>query len=150
MEPIPNFISGRVRQFVSVMILEFYPSVGLQANSSPVKLRIFYWTVVQLCTSVPEMKEETTRMKKMTQEEKHAQIKKEAKATFGLFFLCFVWHVGFAYGLSGVDIRIWNLPLWWVLSTPGVFVVALVGLTYLLKKVFVNFDLEPEVDDHDK
>ncbi|MBR4075111.1 MAG: YhdT family protein, partial [Firmicutes bacterium] len=49
---------------------------------------------------------------------------KEAKATFALFFLCFVWHVGFAYGLNHVDIRIWNLPLWWVVSTPGVFIVA--------------------------
>ena len=89
-------------------------------------------------------------MKEMTREEKHQQIKREAKATAALFFLCFVWHVGFAYGLNHVDIRIWNLPLWWVVSTPGVFVVAIVGVVYLLKKVFVNFDLEPEVTEHDK
>ncbi|MBQ2270623.1 MAG: YhdT family protein [Firmicutes bacterium] len=89
-------------------------------------------------------------MKKMTREEKHQQIKREAKATFALFFLCFVWHVGFAYGLNHVDIRIWNLPLWWVVSTPGVFVVAIVGVVYLLKKVFVNFDLEPEVTSDDE
>ena len=89
-------------------------------------------------------------MKNMTKEEKHQQIKKEAKATFALFFLCFVWHVGFAYGLNHVDIRIWNLPLWWVVSTPGVFIVALIGVAYLLNKVFVNFDLEPEVTEDDK
>ena len=89
-------------------------------------------------------------MKKMTKEEKHQQIKREAKATFALFFFCFVWHVGFAYGLSGVDIRIWHLPLWWVISTPGVFVWAILGVVYLLKKVFVDFDLEPEVKEHDK
>ncbi|MBQ8590618.1 MAG: YhdT family protein [Firmicutes bacterium] len=89
-------------------------------------------------------------MKHMTQEEKHRQIRREAKATFILFFLCFAWHVGFGYALNGVDIRIWNLPLWWIVSTPGVFLVAVIGVIYLLTKVFVNFDLEPEVDEHDK
>ncbi len=80
-------------------------------------------------------------MKPMTQEEKNRQIRKEAKATAALFALCFFWHVGFGYGLSGSDIRIWNLPLWWIVSTPGVFMVAVVGVAILLKKVFVNFDL---------
>lgn len=78
-----------------------------------------------------------------TREEKERQIKKEAKATLILFAICVIWHVGFAYGLSGrCDIQIAGLPLWWVLSTPGVFVVGVVGVIYLLKKVFVNFDLD--------
>lgn len=88
-------------------------------------------------------------MTKMTREEKNQQIRREAKATAALFLLCFVWHVGFAYGLSGVDIRIAGLPLWWVLSTPGVFVVAVVGVIILLKKVFVNFDLDAEEGEDD-
>ena len=37
-----------------------------------------------------------------------------------------------------------GLPLWWILSTPGVFVIAVVGVVILLKKVFVNFSLEDE------
>ncbi len=78
-----------------------------------------------------------------TREEKERQIKKEAKATLILFAICVIWHVGFAYGLSGrCDIQIAGLPLWWVLSTPGVFVVGVAGVIYLLKKVFVNFDLD--------
>ncbi|MBE6032426.1 MAG: YhdT family protein [Firmicutes bacterium] len=90
-------------------------------------------------------------MKEMTQQEKNQQIRREAKATVILFILCFVWHVGFAFGLSGVDVEIWNLPLWWILSVPGVFVVAVVGVAILLKKVFVNFSLnDEEVDEHDK
>ena len=39
------------------------------------------------------------------------------------------------------------MPLWWVLSTPGVFVVAVAGVAILLKKVFVNFDLNTEEGD---
>jgi hypothetical protein len=37
-----------------------------------------------------------------------------------------------------------GLPLWWLLSTPGVFVIAVIGVMILLKKVFVNFSLDDE------
>ena len=81
----------------------------------------------------------------MTREEKDRQIRKEARATLILFAICFFWHVGFGYLLSGsCSITVFGLPLWWVLSTPGVFVVAVVGVIYLLKKVFVNFSLEDD------
>lgn len=82
--------------------------------------------------------------KPVTREEKDRQVRKEARATLLLFFICFVWNVGFAYGLSGTGIRCMGLPLWWLVSTPGMFVVAVVGVVYLLKKVFVNFDLNDE------
>lgn len=88
-------------------------------------------------------------MKPVTKEEKNKQIKKEAFATVILFIICFIWHVGFGYGLSGVPIYIFNLPLWWIISTPGVFVVGVVGVIILLKKVFVNFDLNSEEDYND-
>ena len=58
-----------------------------------------------------------------------------------------MWNVGFGDGLSGKDIYIFNRPLWWIISTPGVFVVAVVGVAFLLKKVFVNFDLNEEGDE---
>ena len=81
----------------------------------------------------------------MTRKEKELQIRKEAKATIILFVICFLWHVGFAYGLSGtVTATIAGIPLWWWLSTPGVFVVAVIGVVILLKKVFVNFSLDDE------
>ena len=88
-------------------------------------------------------------MKPVTKEEKNKQIKKEAFATVILFIICFIWHVGFGYGLSGVPIYIFNLPLWWIISTPGVFVIGVVGVIILLKKVFVNFDLNSEEDSND-
>ena len=82
------------------------------------------------------------RIEKMTREQKDVQIRREAKATLILFAICFIWNVGFAYGLSGSGIRIGGLPLWWLVSVPGMFVVAVIGVVYLLKKVFVNFSLE--------
>lgn len=85
------------------------------------------------------MKQPTTR------EEKERQIRREARATGILFAICVLWHVGFGYALSGhTDATIWGLPLWWMVSTPGVFVVAVIGVVYLLKRVFVNFNLEDE------
>ena len=82
----------------------------------------------------------------MTREEKDRQIRKEARATVILFVICFLWHVGTAYLLSGSGVKVMGLPLWWVLSTPGVFVIAVVGVVILLKKVFVNFSLEDDDD----
>ena len=78
----------------------------------------------------------------MTPEQKEKQIRKEAKATLLLFLICFIWNVGFAYGLSGTGARLFGLPVWWLVSTPGMFVIAVIGVVFLLKKVFVNFDLE--------
>ena len=80
-----------------------------------------------------------------TRVEKDRQIRKEAKATFILFVICFLWHVGFGFGLSGhCDITIGGMPLWWILSTPGSFVIAVIGVIYLIKRVFVDFSLDDE------
>ena len=78
----------------------------------------------------------------MTPEQKEKQIRKEARATLLLFLICFLWNVCFAYGLSGTGARLFGLPIWWLVSTPGMFVIAVIGVVFLLKKVFVNFDLE--------
>ena len=80
----------------------------------------------------------------MSREQKDAQVRREARATLILFAICFLWNVLLAYALSGSGIRIGGLPLWWLVSVPGMFVVAVVGGVYLLKKVFVNFNLEDE------
>ena len=84
------------------------------------------------------------RIEWMSREQKDAQVRREARATLILFAICFLWNVLFAYALSGSGIRIGGLPLWWLVSVPGMFVVAVVGVVYLLKKVFVNFNLEDE------
>ncbi|MBE6019622.1 MAG: DUF997 family protein [Clostridiales bacterium] len=78
----------------------------------------------------------------VTREEKDRQVRREAKATLILFLICFLWNVGFAYGLSGTGARLFGLPVWWLISTPGMFVIAVAGVVILLKRVFVNFDLD--------
>lgn len=85
----------------------------------------------------------------MNREQKDKQIRREAKATLILFVICFVWNVGFAYGLSGTGVRLFGLPLWWLISTPGMFVIAVIGVVFLLKIVFVNFDLEDDEEGGD-
>ena len=80
----------------------------------------------------------------MNREQKDKQIRKEALATLILFAVCFVWNVGFAYGLSGSGIRLFGLPLWWLISTPGMLIIAIIGVVILLKKVFVDFELDDE------
>ena len=72
----------------------------------------------------------------MSPEQKEKQIRKEAKATILLFLICFIWNVGFAYGLSGTGARLFGLPVWWLVSTPGMFVIAVIGVVILLKKGF--------------
>lgn len=89
-------------------------------------------------------------MKKMTEQEKHQQILKEMKATLILFVLVAVWHVGTAFALNGIDFLILGMPLWFFVSTIGAFVISVVGVIILLKKVFVNFDLGEEISEDDE
>jgi uncharacterized membrane protein YhdT len=94
--------------------------------------------------SFPGHRRKEKEMKRpVTREEKDIQIRKEARATLVLFAICFVWNVVFAYAIPG-SIRLGGLPLWWLVSTPGMFVVAIIGVVYLLKKVFMNFSLDDE------
>ena len=82
----------------------------------------------------------------MTEEEKHLQILKEVKATLILFAIVALWHIGFGFGLNGIDIIILGMPLWFFVSTIGAFFIAVIGVMFLLKRVFVEFDLGEEVD----
>lgn len=86
-------------------------------------------------------------MKFMTNEEKHRQILKEVKATFLLIAIVAVWHIGFAFLLEDVDMLVLGMPLWFFVSTIGAFVISVVGVIILLKKVFMDFDLGEEAPD---
>lgn len=84
-------------------------------------------------------------MKKLTEEEKHLQIMKEMKATLILIALVAAWHIGFAFLLNGIDVLVLGMPLWFFVSTIGAFALSVVGVCFLLKKVFVNFELGDEL-----
>lgn len=80
----------------------------------------------------------------MTNEEKHKQILKEIKATFILIAIVAAWHIGFAFLLEDIDILICGMPLWFFISTIGAFVISVIGVVFLLNKVFKNFDFDEE------
>lgn len=86
-------------------------------------------------------------MKKLNDNEIHEQLMKEIKATFILIAIVAIWHVGFAFLLDGIDVMIMGMPLWFFVSTIGAFVISVVGVVFLLKKVFVNFELGEEVQE---
>ncbi len=86
-------------------------------------------------------------MKKLNDNEIHEQLMKEIKATFILIAIVAVWHVGFAFLLDGIDVMVLGMPLWFFVSTIGAFVISVVGVVLLLKKVFVNFELGEEVQE---
>lgn len=86
-------------------------------------------------------------MKKLNDNEIHEQLMKEIKATFILIAIVAVWHVGFAFLLDGIDVMILGMPLWFFVSTIGAFVISVVGVAILLKKVFVNFELGEEAQE---
>ena len=83
----------------------------------------------------------------MTEKEKHQQILKEVKATLILFAIVAIWHIGFGFGLNGIDIIVLGMPLWFFVSTIGAFFIAVVGVILLLKYVFVEFDLGIETEE---
>lgn len=80
----------------------------------------------------------------MTEHQKHIQILKEIKWTLILFAIVAIWHIGFAFGLNGINIVILGMPLWFFVSTIGAFVIAVVGVMALLKWVYKDFDLGTE------
>ena len=89
-------------------------------------------------------------MKILTEQEKHNQILKEIKATFVLIGIVAVWHIGFAFALNGIDVMVLGMPLWFFVSTIGAYVISVIGVIILLKKVFVNFDFDEELSDDDQ
>ena len=83
-------------------------------------------------------------MKKLTREEKHAQCIKEIKATLLVAVLCCIWHVGTAFALNGNGKYLFGMPQWFSVSVFGTVVIALVGVWWLMAKVFVDFEYDDE------
>lgn len=80
----------------------------------------------------------------MTSYEKLQQIKKEASVTaIALVVLIIFWCVA-GFGVSGVDVKVFNLPLWSVTGTVGVWLFAMLLVCFLLKFFFKDMDLEEE------
>ena len=82
-------VNATLRQ-ISFLLLSFY---YMKCPSASPWLCGFYF--------IRRPKRRNERSISMTREEKNAQIRREARATAILFCICFLWHVGCAYLLSG-------------------------------------------------
>ena len=69
-------------------------------------------------------------MKKLTKEEKHKQCLKEIKATMLVVVVCFLWHVLTAFLLNSKGGTLFHM--------------AIIGVFWLLKFVFVDFSYDEE------
>lgn len=78
--------------------------------------------------------------------DKMKQANREAKATIvSLVVIVAVWLVG-GFGLSGLDIKLWGTPLWIIGGCVGTWIAAIVVAVVLVKRVFVDFDLDDEAE----
>ena len=80
----------------------------------------------------------------MTDWEKYQQIRREAAYTgLALLVLILFWCWA-GFGLEGVEMEIFGLPLWAVTSSIGVWIFAIVLVKILLKFVFRDMPLDDE------
>lgn len=86
-------------------------------------------------------------MKKLTNQEKHEQCMREIKGTLLVVAICCIWHVASAFILNGTGLYFLGMPAWFSVSTLGTIVLAIVGVQFLLKKVFIDFEYDDEVED---
>lgn len=80
----------------------------------------------------------------MTKEEKHAQCVKEIRATLLVVLLCCIWHVATAFTLNGSGKYFLGMPAWFSVSVFGCIVIALGGVWWLMRRVFVDFEYDDE------
>lgn len=85
-------------------------------------------------------------MQKWTEKEKFIQMNKEAKATWivGFIIMIFWFVTGFGIYAVAPDWQICYMPAWMVISCIGSWILSIVGVVYLVKCVFKDFDLNEE------
>ena len=86
-------------------------------------------------------------MNKLTKQEKHDQCIREIKATLIVVAICAIWHIGSAFILNGTGFYFMGMPAWFSVSVFGSIIIALIGVRILLKKVFIDFEYDEEVEE---
>lgn len=87
---------------------------------------------------------ESFKMKKLTRQEKHEQCMREIRGTLIVVLICCVWHIASAFLLNGSGLYFLGMPAWFSVSTLGTIVLSLIGVWYLLRHVFINFEYDDE------
>lgn len=83
-------------------------------------------------------------MKKLTRQEKHEQCMREIRGTLIVVLICCAWHIANAFLLNGTGLYFLGMPAWFSVSTFGTIILSLIGVWYLLKQVFINFEYDDE------
>ena len=82
----------------------------------------------------------------MSGAQKFSLVRREAIYTgLALIGLIIFWLVA-GFGTASVDVKIFHLPLWAVLGTVGVWIVAILISALLSQKLFTDMDLEGDDD----
>ena len=83
----------------------------------------------------------------MNRNEQYDQANKEAKAVgIGLILIIVFW-IAAGFGVSCLNINIGHTPLWVITGCIGTWVFAILLVTWMVKKVFKDFDLDEEEND---
>lgn len=84
------------------------------------------------------------QMKFLTYKEKMDQATREAKATVVALVVTITAWIVLGFGLSGLDITLFHLPLWVWGGTLGIYIVSIIVVVVLRLFVFEDFDLDSE------
>ncbi|ORT99641.1 hypothetical protein D081_1791 [Anaerovibrio sp. JC8] len=82
----------------------------------------------------------------MSEKEKYFQIRREAMWTGITLLVLIVFWLFAGFGLAGVDVKLFGLPLWAVTGTFGVWIFAMVLVKLLTSLVFKDIDLETDAN----
>ena len=83
----------------------------------------------------------------MNDAQKFSLVRREAIYTgIALFGLIIFWLIA-GFGTSSLEIKIFHVPLWALLGSIGVWIVAILISAILSKKLFTDMDLGGENDD---
>lgn len=68
----------------------------------------------------------------------------EIRGTLIVVLICCAWHIASAFLLNGTGLYFLGMPAWFSVSTFGTIILSLIGVWYLLKHVFINFEYDDE------
>lgn len=73
---------------------------------------------------------------------KFVQMDKEALYTLILALVIFVFFWGAVFALQNCYVFLWQMPLWFVVSCVGGYILSVIGVLVLIKYFMKDFDLE--------
>ena len=88
--------------------------------------------------------------KHLTYKEKLDQATREAKATVVAVAAIVVVWILLGFGLAGSDITLFHTPIWVIGGTVGVWLFTVAVCVFLVKKVFMDFDLDEEEAENER